>query len=185
MSRERFREFVREAILTLPQYVQGVLRMFEDPDIPDDGRALAAGTILHWLSGSNTIPGAPAGVLSYVDDVLLLRLAHARLAELAPDAIARHREDAPELFSGIDDELALIRSELGKGIEVLERSLAKVSKLKHRGQSAAQCVTNEEAATELYEEVQAALVDIDLGEEEVGRALKNGLDTLVENLRAG
>lgn len=183
MSRERFREFIRDAVLTLPQYVKGVLRMAEDPDIPDDGRVLAAGAILHWLSGSNTIPGVPGGVLSYVDDALMLRLVHARLAERAPDAIARHRDDAPELFANVDEEIALVREALGAGMKVLERSLERVGKLKHRGRTAAQCVSSEDGATELYDEVQSTLVDFDLQEEEVARALK-GLDALVEGLRS-
>ena len=183
MSRERFHEFVGGAILSLPQYVKAVLRMVDDPDIPDEGRTLAAGAILHWLSGSNTIPGVPGGVLSLVDDALLLRLVHARLHDSAPDAIDRHREDSPELFGAIDDEIGLIREQLGDGIKVFDRSIDKVGKLKYRGHTAAQCVSDEDLGTELYEEVQSALVDLDLEEEEVARALK-GLDRLIDGLRA-
>lgn len=183
MSRERFVEFLNEAILMLPQHIKGALRLSEDPDIPDEGRLLAAGALLHWLSGTNTIPGARGDILSYVDDVLILKLAFGRMAAIAPESMARHRANAPELFGQLDDELALIADYLGSGLKVIERGLKRFDQLKHLGRSAQQCVTDEESATMLYEEVQAALVELDFEEEEVARALKD-IDRLIASLPA-
>lgn len=182
MSRDLFVDFVKGAILALPQHLKGALRLVDDPNIPDEGRILAAGAVMHWLSGSNTIPGVRGGVLSYVDDVLVLRLAYARIEAIAPDAMAKYRTDSPELFGRVTEEVELLRSYLGKGVGVLDKAVERIGQLKHHGRTAEQCVADEEAATMLYDEVQSALVDLDLEEEAVSRALKQ-LDPVLEGLR--
>lgn len=182
MSRDQFVEFLKEGIVALPQHLKAVLRLADDPDIPDAGRQLAAGALLHWLSGTNTIPGARGAILSYVDDVLVLHLAYARIAELAPDVMATHKEHSPELLGELDASMAVARDYLGSGMEVLERGMERLNQLKHMGRTAEQCIADEESATALYEEVQAALVDLDLEEEEVARALKD-VDPLIRGLK--
>ncbi|MFI5307359.1 MAG: hypothetical protein ACHQ53_08415 [Polyangiales bacterium] len=182
MSREQFIGFVKGAILTLPQQLKGTLRLVDDPNIPDEGRAVAAGAILHWLSGSNTIPGVRGGLLSYVDDVLVLRLAYARIETIAPEAMARHRADSPELFGSLTEDVALLRDYLGNGVAVLDKAVERIAQTKHHGRTAAQCIADEDAGTMLYDEVQSALVDLDIEEEAVSRALKQ-LDPVLEGLR--
>jgi hypothetical protein len=182
MSREQLTEFLQVAITSLPQHLQAALRLMDDPDIPDEGRVIAAGSIMHFLSGSNSIPGVRGGALSYVDDVLMLLIAYERIEKLAPDAMVKHRESAPDVFGELDSELALTRSELGKGFAVLERAADRLAQLKHRGVGPQHCVSNEEAATVLYEEVQAAMVDLDIEEGAVSRALKQ-LGPVLEGLK--
>jgi uncharacterized membrane protein YkvA (DUF1232 family) len=182
MVREEFLTFIRSAILALPQSLQAALRVAEDPDIPDEGRALVAGAVIHWLSKTNTIPGVRGGALAYVDDVLVLLLALEKAQTLAPDAPERMLQHAPELCETLADDLTLTRSYLGPGIQVLEQALGRVIKLKHMGRTAEQCVRDESAATMLYEEVHAALVDYDPTPDTVGRELKE-LDSVVEELR--
>jgi len=172
MSREQLTDFLQAAITSLPQHLQAALRLMDDPDIPDEGRVLAAGSVMHFLSGSNSIPGVRGGALSYVDDVLILRIAYERIEKLAPDAMKKHRESSSEISGELDDELALSREQLDKGFAVLERAVDRLGQLKHRGLSPKQCASDEEAATVLYEEVTAALVDVDLEEGAVSRALK-------------
>lgn len=181
-SRTQFIEFAKSAILSLPQHLKGTLRLVDDPNIPDEGRAIAAGAILHWLSGSNTIPGVRSGLLAYLDDVLVLRLVYARIEAIAPDAMARHRSDSPELFAGLTEELALIRGYLGDRMAVLDKAVERIGQMKHHGKTAAQCVSDEEAGTTLYDEVQAALVDLDIEEEAVSRALRQ-IDPVLDGLR--
>jgi len=182
IPREQFIEFVQGAIMSLPQHLKGTLRLVDDPNIPDEGRAIAAGAVLHWLGGSNTIPGVRGGVLSYVDDVLVLRLAYARIEAIAPEAMATHRSDSPDLFGGLTEEVGLLRSYLGKSAAVLDRAVERIEHLKHKGVIAAQCVSDPDAGTMLYEAVHAALVDLDLEEEAVSRALKQ-LDPVLDGLR--
>jgi uncharacterized membrane protein YkvA (DUF1232 family) len=182
MARARFSEWMRGAIVGLPQNLKAALRVAEDQDLPDDGRALVAGSVVHWLSRTNTIPGLRGRALPYVDDVLVLLLAIERLAKMAPEAVSRLKADAPELFDTLDADLAVAREYLGPGITVLEQALDRVVKLKHMGRTALQCVKDEDSATMLYEEVHAALIDFDLEPDAVGRELKE-LDGVVEELR--
>lgn len=182
MSTERFTDFLRAAIVSLPQHLKAALRLMDDPNIPDEGRIIAAGSVLHWLSGSNTIPGVRGGVLSYVDDVIMLRLAYARIESIAPEAMAKHCADWPELFGQVAEEVALVRDTLGAGVAVFDKALERIGQQKHHGKTAAQCVADEESGTMLYDEVQAALVDVELEEEAIGRALKQ-LDPVLDGLR--
>ncbi len=182
MAREQFVGFMRGAIVSLPQSLKAALRVAEDPDISDDGRALVAGALVHWLSRTNTIPGVRGAALAYVDDVLVLLLAMERLTQMAPDAVDRLKADAPELFDTLADDLAVSRAYLGSGMKVIEHALERLSKLKHMGRTAAQCVKDEASATMLYEEVHAALIDFDLEPDAVGRELKE-IDAIVEDLK--
>lgn len=182
MAREQFVALMRGAIVALPQSLKAALRVIEDPDIPDEGRVLIAGSLVHWLSRTNTIPGIRGAALQYVDDVLVLMLAMERLAKMAPDALPRLQNDAPELFDTLQEDLSTVRDYLGKGVTVLEQALERVVKLKHMGRTPQQCIKDEASATMLYEEVHEALIDFDLEADAVGRELKD-IDTLVDELK--
>jgi uncharacterized membrane protein YkvA (DUF1232 family) len=181
MSRERFHEFVREAVLSMPQALKVLLRLAEDPDIPDALRMVAAGACMHFLSASNTIPGV-RGILGHVDDVLVFRLVLERMIKEEPDIMARYRADSPELFDGLEEQLGVIRDYLGAGIQVLDKAVGALDKSKFKGQTAQRCVQEEEAGNWLYDEVQAAMIELDLEEDEVARGLK-GLDDVLEGLK--
>jgi len=182
MSREQLTVFLQGAIVSLPQHLQAALRLMDDPEIPDEGRLLAAGSVMHFLSGSNSIPGIRGGALSYVDDILILLIAYERITKLAPEPMQRHRESSMDVFGEVDDQLALARAELDKGFAVLERAVDRLGQLKHRGLGPQQCVADEASATVLYEEVQSALVDVEIEEEGVARALKQ-LGPVLEGLK--
>jgi hypothetical protein len=155
----------------------------EDPDLPDEGRSLVAGAVVHWLSKTNTIPGIRGDALAYVDDVLVLLLAIERAMQLAgPEMADNFQQHAPEVCETLTEDLALVRSYLGPGISVLEHALDRVTKLKHMGRTAQQCVKDEAASTMLYEELQSALVDFDPQPDVVARELKD-LDTVIDDLR--
>ncbi|MCG8554275.1 MAG: hypothetical protein MJD61_03155 [Proteobacteria bacterium] len=181
MSRERFIEFIREAIIGLPHSLKAMLRIVEDPDVPDDGRVAAAGVLLHWLSSANVIPGA-RGVLQYVDDVLVMNLVLEQLQQTAPDAMSAHRRFSPELFVGLEDRLSASRSYLGEAVFVLEKAAASAHKLKLKGHTARSCALHDEGSTWLYDEIQSALVDFDVEEDEVVRAVR-GIDSIIMPLR--
>jgi hypothetical protein len=181
MSRQKFNDFTQGAVIALAQDLQTLLRLAEDPDVTDAGRTLAAGAILHWLSGSNTIPGVRGGALSYVDDVLLMRLACERIGKLVPEVLERHQPESPQMLATLEDDMALVREQLGDGFQLIERALDRIAKIKHRGRTATQCAADDESLNLLYEDVQSALVDVEVEPEEVARSLKD-LDALVDSL---
>ncbi len=173
MGQEEFAGVVREAILSLPQDMKAMLRIVEDPDLDDEHRTLAAGALLHVLSGTNAIPGL-RGLLAYVDDVIVLRLVLERLQREAPEAMARHRDDSPELLEPLEEQMAAVRGFLGNLLTVLEKACEGLPKLTHQGHSARECAHDDEGNTWLYDAVHAALVnELDFDEDDVGRAVKN------------
>jgi len=181
MSRERFQVFVQHALLSLPQLLKLLLRISEDPDLSDDGRVAAAGAAMHWLASTNTIKGQK-GVLAYLDDVLVGYLVLEKLDASEPEQMARYRQDTPDIFSSLDDDLALIRDGLGSDISLLEQALGKLGKLRFKGHTAEQCVQSEETSNWFYDEVQSAMVDLDLEEDEVSRALR-GLEAALNSIK--
>ena len=177
MAEDEFQEAMREAIMSLPQDMKAVLRIVEDPDLDDESRTLAAGGLLHVLSAHNAIPGQ-RGILAYVDDVIVLRLVLERLEVKAPEVMAKHREDSPELMEPLEGQMSAVREYLGDLLAVLDRAVDGLPKLNHQGHSAAACARDEDASTWLYDTVHEALVDeLDFDEDEVARELK-GVDKL-------
>jgi uncharacterized membrane protein YkvA (DUF1232 family) len=182
MSRAEFEDVMRESILSLPQDMKTMLRVVEDPDLDDELRTLAAGAVLHVLSAQNAIPGI-RGTLGYVDDVIVLRLVLQRLVHDAPDAMARHREDSPELFELLEEQLAKVRAYLGELLAVLERACESLPRLTHQGHSAEECALDDTASTWLYDAVHAALVNrLDFKAEEVARSMKS-VDQILKPLQ--
>jgi hypothetical protein len=152
--------------------MKAVLRIFDDPEIDDASRQLLAGALLHVISAHNAIPGQ-RGILAHVDDVIVLRLALERVEKANPEAIARHREDSPELFEPHDDQLAAARAYLGDLMVVLDEAVDQCPNMTHQGHAAKDCL-DEEGATWLYDTVQEAIVEeLELDEEEVAREAKN------------
>jgi len=182
MSRERFLQVVEQAILSLPSSLKTILRIAEDPDVPDEERGIAAGTLLHWLSAANTIPGV-RGLLGYVDDVLIIRFALEQLGSLEPAIVQRYREDSPELFDSLTNELDVIREYLGPATSIFEKATATIRKIKYKGYSVDQCILDDDSVNWLYEEVQSSLIELDLEEEEVARVLNKGIDSIIDILR--
>ena len=176
MTRERFPEALREAMLSLPQDCKAVVRLAEDPDLDDESRVLACGAILHVLSGANAIPGVK-GTLAFADDVIVLRLAVERIEKASPDIVKAHREDDRETYDAMDAQLDAIREALGDLMSVLDRAVDGLPKLQFEGHSAVECARDEEGTTWLYDSVHEAIVErLELKELDVARAVKSAND---------
>lgn len=183
MSRDQFVDMVSESILSLPQDLKAILRVVEDPEVDDESRVQAAGALLHVLSGANAIPGM-RGILAHVGDVLLLRLVLEETEKRSPDAIARHREESPELFSPLNDQMKTARDYLGELIEVLITASKGLSKLNHQGHTPEKCVHDTESSNWLYDAVHEAIVEqLEFDEDEVAREAK-GVDKILPHLKS-
>jgi len=172
MSNQRFGEWVTDAVVALPQDLKALRRMAEDPDVSDAGRVLIAGVILHVVSGAHGIPGM-RGILAFVDDVVVVRLALLRLLESDAEPLASHIEAEPQLFGSLTGDLDTIRGYLGELTAVLDKVVDGVSAINYQGYSARQCVEDADASNWLYGAVQEAIVDLfDFDEDEVSRELR-------------
>lgn len=181
MSRERFIELMSPALTRFGQDLKSVLRIVEDPDIDDESRVAAAGSLMHVISSSGAIPGV-RGVLRYLGDVLVIRIMLDGVRERSPEAFEKHQTESPEMLAPLSDELAAMRAYLGDRVTVLEKAAERFPKLNHQGHQAESCVEDTEAATWLYEAVHEALIDeIDFDDEDVARELKQ-VDLILEPL---
>ena len=172
MSRERFVELMSDAVVALPQHMKELLRVVEDPEVDDESRVALAGALLHVLSSQNAIPGV-RGVLQHVGDVLVLRLVLEGLSTRSPDAFARYREESPDIFEVLSEEMEAARAYLGDRIEVLEKAAETAAKLNHHGHTATECVHDTDASTWLYDTVHEAIIDdLEVDEDEVAREMK-------------
>ncbi len=123
------------------------------------------------------------GTLAYVDDVIVLRLALERLMQSAPDVMAQHREDSPELFEPLPAQLEAVRGYLGDLLTVLDRACEGLPRLTHQGHTAEECALDDEGSTWLYDAVHEAIVnELDFKRDEVTRAVKN-VEQILEPLR--
>ena len=182
MSQGRFEEALRDGMLSLPQDLKAMLRVHEDPDLDDNARVLVSGALLHVLSGANAIPGI-TGTLAFADDVIVLRMALAKIAESSSEVVARHREEYPEVYEVWDEQVDAVRERFGDLMSVLDRVVDGLPNITFQGHSAKQCAKSEEDGTWLYDSVQEAIVEqFEFDEDEVARALKSA-DDLATHLR--
>ncbi len=181
MPLDRFLENVTAAIMSLPQDLKVVLRIAEDPDIDDQSRVLAAGSLMHVLSSYNAIPGM-RGMVAYVDDVLVLRLALDRIAKRSPEAMERHRKEWSEL-EPMTEQLEAAREYMGDSMQLIETAVDGLPKLSHQGHTPAECARDVEALNWLYDAVHAAIVEkFEFDEDDVAREVK-GFDRLLAPIR--
>lgn len=173
MTKESFQSAMCEAIMSLPRDMKTMLRVVEDPYLSDELRTLAAGGLIHVLSAHNAIPGM-RGTLAYVDDVIILRLVVERIEKEAPERIEKHREDFPEVYGPMGEQMEAARAYLGERMSVLDKACDGVAELNHMGHDAKECARDEEAATWLYDAVHEALInELEFDEDEVARALRD------------
>jgi hypothetical protein len=181
MSRERFIELMTPALIRFSQDLKSVLRIVEDPDVDDESRTAAAGSLLHVISSSGAIPGV-RGVLRHLGDVLVMRIVLDGVRKRSPDAFAKHLAQSPDMLEPLSDELDAMNVYLGDRVTVLEKAVEKFPTLNHQGHQAAACVEDTESATWLYDAVHEALIDqIDFDDEDVARELKQ-VDTILAPL---
>jgi hypothetical protein len=178
MSRERFIELMTPALTRFSQDLKSVLRIVEDPEVDDESRIAAAGSLMHVFSSSGAIPGV-RGVLRHLGDVMVIRIVLDRIRARSPNAFEKHLTASPEMLEPLSAELDAMHAYLGDRVSVLEKAVEKFPDLSHQGHQAATCVEDPESATWLYDAVHEALIDqIEFDDEDVVRELKQVDDIL-------
>lgn len=169
---DSFQELIGPAIVALPQDLKATLRLVEDPELDDASRVGLAGAVMHVLSGANSIPGV-RGILAFVDDVVVLRLALEAASSRSPDVVAKHAAKEPEFIGNVATFLVVSRDFLGELMPLLEKATEQAQKLTHQGHGAQDCVFETESSTWLYDAVHAAIVEqFEFDEDEVMREVK-------------
>ena len=146
----RFLETLSRSLVSLPFDVKVLLEAVSDPDLEHAVREIAAATVVHVITPKEGNVDAP---VRHTEDVLLVRLALAKIAaeggEGAPAFRARFAED----YAKFEEELGLFRQTLGSDIvDWLDSRWAAMLKGVYAKKKIAMFVEDEEVGTFLYDE---------------------------------
>ena len=172
-TEHQFVQRVRELLVSLPYDMKVLFEAISDPNLSMEARLVAAQTTIYCLSPSDPIPDS-LGLLGFVDDAVLVRLALARIVEVGGEDAEDFPGRFPELFEPLDADLELARSFLGTDMEWLEaRITPKFAKARYKGKDANIYIQDDEAQEYLYSEGLAFTTDYEIDEEEAAK-LRSG-----------
>jgi hypothetical protein len=152
-NKERqFLETMSRALVSLPFDLKILLEAVADSDLERPVREMAVGTVVHVITPKDGNVEAP---LRFVEDVVQLRLATAKIAAEGGEGAPAFRDRFAEDFSRFQDELALFRTVLGDDIvDWLDTRWASFGKGVYAKKKISQFVDDEELGTFLYDEGQ-------------------------------
>lgn len=109
----RFLETLSIALVSLPFDVKVLLEAVSDPDLEHSVREIAAATVIHVIGPKEGNLEAP---VRHSEDVLLVRLALAKIVAEGGEGAAAFRDRFAENYGRLDEELALFHESLGDDI---------------------------------------------------------------------
>lgn len=172
-TEKRFIQRMRELLVSLPYDLKVFFEAMSDQNLPPNARQLAAGATIYCLSPSDPIPDS-TGLLGYVDDAVLVRLALKRLLDLGGEDGQDYPERFVEQFQFLDDDLALLRAYMGPAIDWFQSRMDKtLLKARYKGKDALTYSEDDEAREFLYEEGQDFTTSYEIDDEAAAK-LQNG-----------
>jgi uncharacterized membrane protein YkvA (DUF1232 family) len=168
----RFVELFKEWLVSLPHDLKIAFDAMDDENLPRSSREIAAGAICYVVSPNDFVSDRNEAVASFADDALLLRLAlRAVVAEGGEDGTS-FRDRFPELFNGLDDDLAACGKVLGDLMPWLQGKIAGLRNQPYKGKKALLFLEDDEAREELYEDGLAFRTDYPVDDKIIGDKLK-------------
>jgi len=145
-----FLETLSRALVSLPFDVKVLLEAVSDPELEHAVREVAAATVIHVITPKEGNVEAP---VRHAEDVLLVRLALAKIAAEGGEGVAAFRDRFTENYGRLDEELALFRESLGNEIiDWLDSRWAALLKAVYGKKKVSLFVDDEEVGTFLYDE---------------------------------
>jgi hypothetical protein len=146
----RFLETLSRALVSLPFDVKVLLEAVSDPDLEHKVREIAAATVIHVIAPKEGNVDAP---VRHAEDVVLLRLALAKIAAEGGEGASAFRDRFAENYGRLDDELALFRESLGQDVVAwLDSRWGSLLKSVYAKKKVPMFVDDEEVGTFLYDE---------------------------------
>jgi len=145
-----FLETISRTLVSLPFDVKVLLEAVADSDLEHAVREIAAATVVHVITPKDGNVDAP---VRFVEDVVLLRLALAKIQAEGGEGAPAFKERFSENYGGLDDELALFRKTLGNEIvDWLDSRWGSLLKAVYAKKKIPMFVDDEEVGTFLYDE---------------------------------
>jgi hypothetical protein len=173
-----FLDKISEYLLSLPFDLKILQEAVTDPDLDKHAREIAAGTIVHSL-----LPQEGEGPVRFVDDVLFVRMALARVvADGGEGAKAFAERFNSEVYGRLDGDLKLFEESLGELWPWLTAKIDTFPKQVYKGKKPTQYVDDDEASSFLYEEGLEFQTNYNVNEEQVRNKLRR-VDQITELLQ--
>src|SRR6478672_1697988 len=145
-----FLDTIAKALVSLPFDLKVLLEAVADSDLERAVRELAAATVVHVITPKDGNVEAP---LRFSEDVLLLRLALAKIAADGGEGAPAFRQRFAEDFERLDQELELFRQTFGGDIfDWLDSRWGALLKAVYSKKKIPMFVDDEEVGTFLYDE---------------------------------
>ena len=145
-----FLETISKALVSLPFDLKVLLEAVADSDLEREVRELAAATVVHVITPKDGNVEAP---LRFTEDVVLLRLAMAKIVAGGGEGAPAFRERFAEDYARLDDDLKLLRQVLGEEtVDWLDSRWGSLLKAVYAKKKIAMFIDDEEVGTFLYDE---------------------------------
>ena len=177
----KFVELVRDWLVSLPHDLKIAFDAMDDENLPRPVREVAAGVIAYVVSPNDFVADRNDTIVSYADDVLLLRLALARALGKGEDEQA-FRDRFPELFDGLDENLTLCKSVMGELMTWLESKVPTLPAFEYKGKKVAKFLDDDEAREQLFDDGLVFRTDYPVDEKTIADKLKKA-STITEVMK--
>lgn len=145
-----FLDTLARALVSLPFDVKVLLEAVADPDLEHSVREIAAATVVHVITPKEGNVEAP---VRHAEDVVLLRLALARILAEGGEGVPAFRERFTELYDRLAEDLTLFRSAFGPDVvDWLGGRFPFLLKAVYAKKKIPMFVDDEEVGTFLYDE---------------------------------
>jgi hypothetical protein len=146
----RFLETISKSLVSLPFDVKVLLEAVSDPELEHAVREIAAATVVHVINPKEGNVDAP---VRHAEDVILVRLALARIAAQGGDGADAFRDRFAENYGRLDEELTLFRDSLGSDVvDWLDSRWGGLLKAVYSKKKISMFVDDEEVGNFLYDE---------------------------------
>jgi hypothetical protein len=146
----RFLETISRTLVSLPFDVKILLEAVADSDLEHAAREVAAATVVHIITPKDGNVDPP---VRFAEDVILLRLALAKIAAEGGEGAPAFKERFAEDYARIDDDLALYREVFGdEVVSWIGSRWATLGKAVYAKKKISMFVDDEEVGTFLYDE---------------------------------
>jgi hypothetical protein len=145
-----FLETISKALVSLPFDLKVLLEAVSDLDLEREVREIAAATVVHVITPKDGNVEAP---LRFSEDVVLLRLAMAKIVAGGGEGAPAFRERFAEDYARLDEDLKLLRQALSdETVDWLDSRWGALLKAVYAKKKIAMFIDDEEVGTFLYDE---------------------------------
>lgn len=145
----RFLETLSKGLVSLPFDLKVLLEAVSDSDLEQGAREIAAASVVHVITPKESNIDPP---IRHAEDVVVLRLALAKIAAEGGQDAAAFRDRFAENYANLDEELGVLREALGDLVDWLDSRWGSLLKAIYAKKKVSMFVDDEELGTFLYDE---------------------------------